>query len=67
MEQLPDPSPDEIRQACAKIREGWTDSERMARCEKLPPAQPCDYVGVQAAAEVKAEDRQAVRRGAMAS
>ena len=57
MEQRPDPTPDEIRQACRSIRAGWTTSELIARRERMPPLQVCDFVGVQAAAEVRLEDR----------
>ena len=61
------PTPDEIAAACAEIRRGWSDNERQARLAKLPPLQDCDFVGVQAAAEVKAEDRLIAMREALAS
>lgn len=67
MQQQPDPTPAEIAEACAEIRAGWTETERMTSLERTPPMLRADFVGIEAAAAVKAEDRLAATVAAIAA
>lgn len=66
MEQRPDPSPGEIRQACARIRAGWTVAEAMSRRERVPPMLRCDFQSIHYAATIKREESLVRQRDAMA-
>ena len=64
MIQTPDPSPQEIAQATATIREGWSESETMSRRERVPPLlSDCDFATIEARAKAERQRLRGLRRG----
>ena len=59
------PSPQDIEQATALIRQGWSIDEHIARRDKSPKLLDCDFKAIEAGAKAERQRLLAIRRNAV--